>query len=159
MSSIPELITDDIITALSAIATPDYDFTPGAVEQERIIQDFDNRFPFIEVSGPNATIQFGKHTQGDQHNLEYVITYTDLLRYDGDIDSDDPLPKQTASVVQNLHKALMVDHTRGGYAVRTKPLEYGYAAFADESGNAHFEVYLIIQVESFIDIFDMSQLG
>jgi hypothetical protein len=155
--SIPEQITDDIVSALEAISNPDYGFTPGAVEQERSHLIVNGRYPFIEVAGSSATVEAGTYTQGDDHGIEYVITYLDILN-DTDIDNDDPLPKQVASVVRDLHKALMVDHTRGGLAIMIRLREYGYTNYTADGGE-HFEVYMIIEVQTIIDTFDMNNLA
>lgn len=157
MQSIQEKITNDIETTLAAIATPDYDFTPGGVEQERVVSDINDRYPFVEITGPDADVQFGKHTRGDLHKLEYVITYTDDIS-DNDVNSD-PLPKRTSSVVANLHKALMVDYARSGNAIMTRPLNYGHSIYLDENNTPKFEVFLVIEVEAMIDTFDMSLKG
>lgn len=157
-SSIPELITDNIVSTFAAMTVVGgYDFAPAAVEQERSVQIVNGRYPFVEISGPSATVDFGSHTQGDIHRLRYLLTHLDKLD-DTDIDNDDPLPKQVASVIANYHKAMMVDHTRGGYAHRTQLMEYDYESYASDEG-PHFEVYMIFEVETILDIFDMTKLG
>jgi hypothetical protein len=158
MITIASLITDNIIAALKAMTVVGgYDFAPGAVEQERSEQIIAGRYPFIEVAGPTGVIDFAAHSQGDIHTLSYTITYCDKLN-DTNISTDDPLPKQIASVVGNLHKAIMVDHTRGGYAIKTMPRDYGYVSYQTDQGE-HFEVYINIDVETLINTFNMATQG
>jgi len=158
MTSITSTITENIVTALKAMTLiGGYDFVPGAVEQERSEQIIANRYPFIEVAGPSGSVDVGAHSMGDMHTISYTITYCNKLN-DTNIATDDPLSKQVASVVANLHKALMIDPTRGKNAIMTRMKEYGYVNYQTDTGE-HFEVYLNIEVEAIIDSFDMAKLG
>ena len=156
METVTEKITNNIESTLAAISLPDYDFTPGAVEQERVVTDINQRFPFIEISGPEGQVAT-KTTRGALHTLEYVITYVDDIT-DSRLSSD-PLQKQTASVVGNLHKALMTDYTRGGLAQMTRLKNYGGSSYPDENECETFEVWMVVEVDALIDMFDMSKLG
>jgi len=155
MESITEKITDNIVSSLEAMSTDnDYDFTPGAVEQERSVQIIGDRYPFIEVAGPEGVVEPMKDTECDEHTLSYVITFVDKLN-DTNYATDKPLTKQAASVVCNIHKALMADYTRGGYAIMTWLRGYGYTNYTADTGE-HFEVYVLIEVQAHIDSFDMT---
>jgi len=156
---IQKKITDNIVAALQNITTGNgYTFTAGAVEQERSVLIVNGRFPFVEVAGPIGSVDTGNQTQGDQHMLEYTITYLDKLN-DTDVDNDDPLPEQVANVYGDIHKAMMVDHTRGGNAVMTRLVDYSYTNYTVEDSGEHFEVYMVFEIQSFIDSFDMTQIG
>jgi len=155
-TSIIELITDNLVSSLEAMTVVGgYDFAPAKVEQERSRQIIGDNYPFEEVAGPLGEIE-PKITEGDEHVLHYVITHLDKL--DDTSAGSDPLPKQVASVVANLHKAIMADHTRAGYAVTTAATEYGYINY-DAGGVQMFEVYLMVDVTAIIDMFDMSKQG
>jgi len=158
MISKTELITDDIVSTLAAMTVAGgYDFAPGAVEQERSVLIVNDRYPFIEVAGPSGSVEQGVHTQGDEHTIEYVVTYLDKLD-DTDVDNDEPLPKQVASVIANIHKALMADHTRDSLAVMTTLKEYDYTNYTADSG-PHFEIWMVWEVRAILDSFDMTKLG
>lgn len=157
MQSITEKITDNIESALKQITLPEYDFTPGAVEQERVVTDKNNRFPYVEISGPSAEVQAYRHTRGDLHKLQYVVSYQDDIS-DYTLESP-PLPKQTASVVANLHRAIMADPTRGKNATITRLLDYGHTVYPDENNVPIFEVYAVFEVEAILNSFDMTISG
>lgn len=155
--SIPERITDNIQSTLQGVTEANgYDITVAAVEQERIIQQIDGRYPFVEIVGPLADVD-NDSTQADEHSLEYTVTYYDEY-VDMNPDTQEAAPKQAASVVSNLHRALMVDHTRGGLAVMTRLSEYGYANYVDERQMPVFVVYMTIRVQTLIDTFNMKSL-
>lgn len=160
MAIIQELITDNIVAALETITVANgYTWTVGAVEQERSVLIVNNRYPFIEVAGPMADVNTGHIANGsDEHTLEYVITYLNKLD-DSDVLNDEPLTKQVASVYGAIHKAIMTDHTRGGYAVMTRLKDYGYSNFSDEQEGEHFDVFMVFEVQTFIDSFDMTLQG
>lgn len=155
LTSITSLITSNIVTALGLIKTSSgYDFTPAAIEQERSLMVIDERYPFIEVSGPSVNVNTFEYTKGDEHILTYVISYRDRID-DTNFETDKPLPEQTANVIANIHKALMVDHTRGGYAITTRIKEYGYINYMSDTGE-NFEVFMSIEVQALIDSFNMT---
>jgi hypothetical protein len=157
LTSITDSITDNVIDALELIDDEDgYDFTPGVVELERSIMIVNDRYPYISVSGPAANVEFAAATRTDIHTLSYIVSYIDLID-DTDTD-DDPLPKQAANVVANIHKAMMTDHTRGGKAITTRLREYGYINYDSDTG-VHFEVYAAYEVEAHIDTFDLTAQG
>lgn len=155
---ITALITQNIVAAITSVTTENgYDTNIEYCSQERISDRRDDRYPRVEIAGPALDIDQGTHTQGDQYDLEYTLFYYNPINDDSF--DDEPAPMQTQNVVADLIKGLMVDHTRGGYAIMTRPAEAFYTIEYTNDGGPVFVVALTVNVTAIIDSFNPYSLG
>ena len=122
-------------------------------EQERMSDRTNGVFPRLELAGPAITLsseEEGVNSTGKQKcKLEYSFLYYD--RINDEQSTTDPASKQTRNVPADIIKALMVDHTRGGYAVMTTATD-AYPTI-DFIGDVPVFLWVItFEVDTFIDM-------
>jgi hypothetical protein len=114
-----ESILDNIVSTLEAIVTgSDYNYTPGEVRlglrhQEELPK---SKFPAYFVAGADEKRK--NHAQREYtSDMEVaVVGYV----FAADAADEELLERQVSRAIADITRALMVDVTRGGYAVTTE---------------------------------------
>jgi len=145
-------ITENLKTALESLFT--YGGTP-TVELERLYQRIGTRYPFIEVLGPYSEIETKMHNVTDTKNEYTLMYYTD---YNDETQTDDSIAYVTRNVAGDIIKQVMLDITRGGYAIVTKVVGYGNG-FESYEDRLDYFVYVVLEITARIDALDPSLLG
>jgi hypothetical protein len=137
--SIVAQITDDLVTALHGIEL--YGGRSTA-EKQRMFLNIGNRYPYIEVCGPDIEkkVQTHKSTLCD---LEYEIRYH-INKDDDYLDENTEISYLTRNVSADIIKAFMGDRTRSGKAQDTKYESYGY--YFDLTHNDEFVFFVFVDI-------------
>lgn len=146
-------ITKNLKTALESLST--YGGTP-TVEEERLYLTIGDRYPFVELSGPYSEVEPEMHNITDT-KLEYVIKY--YVNYnDEDYKTKSAITFITRNVPGDIIQRVMVDVSRGSYAIKTSVVGYGNA-FETQEERVEFFIYVVLEINARIDAKDPSYLG
>ena len=151
--SIVSQITQNLKDRLETLST--YGGTP-TVELGRLFNTINNRYPYIEIIGPNVEVETQTHQVADS-KLEYVLKYT----VDGNDENETEngeISYLTRNVAADIIKHVMNDISRGGLAQNTKATEYG-ADFEIVGENVDYFVYVVIEIQTLIDSSDPYLIG
>lgn len=150
---IGQLITNNVVTTIAGVTTANgYGTNIAECIQERIVMRANDAYPRVEVSGP--AVSFSREEEGvnprgrTKIKLEYSAFYYDQV--DDSAADDEPVSKQTANVPADIIKALMVDRTRGGYAIMTTITD-AYSSIDFIGENPIFLWVITFEVETFIN--------
>ena len=123
------LITANMKAALEAIqGQPDYNTTIDTVEEARtVLRIEDQNYLLLQEERV-------RYLEDYQHTNDVIYQYT-IVFFSGNNDEapNDPYAYQNRNVVADITKALMIDRTRGGYAMNTTIDESGPDFFADSN--------------------------
>jgi len=144
--------TQNIKTVLGAIST--YGGTP-TVELERVVLEINNRYPYIEISGPYIDV-YPQFTNVDVETAEYNILY--FVNYNDEDQTEDEITYVTRNVAGEIWGALMADVTRGGNVINTSIKNWGNS-FELVDGRNEFLVYVIIECTLRTDSTDPALVG
>lgn len=146
-------ITENLKTALENLSS--YGGTP-TVELERVHLNIGGRYPFIELLGPYTEKEAQIHNVA-KTKVEYVIKY--YINYnDEDYANDEAITYVTRNVAGDIIQQVMLDVSRGGYAIKTSLAGYGNAFEAQEERIEYF-VYVVLEINARIDAKDPTLLG
>jgi hypothetical protein len=151
--SIVSQITQNLKDRLETLST--YGGTP-TVELGRLFLDINNRYPFIEIIGPNVEVETQTHQVADS-KLEYILKYT----VDGNDENETEngeITYLTRNVAADIIKHIMNDVSRGGLAQNTKTTEYG-ADFEIVGEGIDYFVYVVIEIQVLIEATDPYLIG
>jgi hypothetical protein len=154
--SIIARITANRKAALAAITTAGgaYTFTPAAVEEQRITQDIDGRYPFILLSQEEADDE-DEYNVASHVKQRYTVVYLDQDNDEKSLVSGvktypDEIFKHFRNVNADLIKAWMADRTCGGLAEYTRTLGFSQNVFND-NGMVYYASWVTFEVEALID--------
>lgn len=145
-------ITENLKTALESLST--YDGTP-TVELERLYTRINGRYPFVVLNGPYADVETQTHNTA--HTVfEYVIQY--FVDYNDEDQDEYAITYVTRNVAGDIIKQILLDTTRGGYAIFTRITGFGNGFDGGEEGFDYY-VYVVIEVETRLEATDPSLWG
>ena len=123
----------------------------ATVNLERLYLKINDRYPYIEISGPHCEVEV-RSSKGEDTSIEYAIKYY-IDKNDESIIANTEITYLTRNVTNVIIKKIMEDQHRRGLAENTKVIDYGFAfELIDEE--IEFIIYVIIQVQSLISITD-----
>jgi hypothetical protein len=118
------------------------------VEEARIDDDPENRYPFVRLSSPQVTV-----TNRANKRATCEIRYTMYLvdnRINDSGKSNPPLDRVIKNDAADLCKMIMADNQRGGLAARTHWDGYGpYAVYDPVEVGIYVNVMIIANVNEF----------
>lgn len=117
-------------------------------EMQRHIRKINNRYPFIELSGPASEV-VSRGSGVSNVNLHYLIEFRDL-RIDDSYKEGlivDPVAITFANVSADLQTILEADITRGGNAENTEWGDFGYYFDLLNDGGEEFVIYQEVLVK------------
>lgn len=139
--SISAQITANIKTALETISGV-------TVEYGRQFFDIQNRYPYIALLGPNATVE-NQAYKVDDTTLEYLIQYIDKVNDDSQT-PDTEYMYQKRNTAADIIAAVMADKSRGNLAQHTKTTSYSFEDYGD-ADMPLYGVAVVIEVQARID--------
>ena len=143
-------ITANRKAALQAITTVGeaYTFTPAVVEEQRLVQNINGRYPYVLLVQEDATIE--EESNYSEHVIQ-KYTVVCINEYNDDDPDDDEIVKEFRNVNADIIKAWMVDKTCGGLAEYTRTLGYNSEVNIDTKGINTFVSWVVFEVEALID--------
>ena len=146
-------ITNNLKNALELLST--YGGTP-TVELERLFLSINGRYPYVEILGPYSEVETRMHNVADT-KLEYIIKYY-LAYNDEDYANVSAITYVTRNVAGDIIKQVMLDVSRGSYAIKTSVVGHGNAFEAMEE-RVEFMIYVVLEITARIDAKDPTYLG
>lgn len=146
-------ITNNLKTALAGLST--YGGTP-IVELERLLLIINDRYPYIQLCGPYSEVETQIHKVAETR-LDYIIKY--FINYNDESETlNTEITYVTRNVCGDIIKQIMIDPTRGEYAIITKYTDYGYI-FEIMEDNIEFYRYIFLEITTRIDANDPYLIG
>lgn len=158
------LITANIKAALQTITIANHYHTNiGTVEEKRSefnsVAEVDT-FTLLELLPPVNEEDY-QHTEDE--TLKYMIYY---FNGKNDEKGKDPIQYEDRNVAADIQKSLMVDRTRGGYALNTRKISDGHNYYLQQSSSgsssgsiAQMCTWVLIEVQTLINADDPYQLA
>lgn len=118
-------------------------------ELQRFIRKINNRYPFIEISGPAAEV-VSRASGLTNVNLHYLVEFRDNRISDDYIAgvNKDPITLTMANISADLQKISQLDITRGGNAENTNWGDFGYYFDVGPDDSQEFVVYQELTVQT-----------
>lgn len=152
--SIIALISQNLVTTLDGKKLS-RDLVRTITCEEQRLQTMRIEYPYIAVVGPSVQVK-SRANKSAHCSLDYNLYLVDNEINDEQRRNANPVAYQMRNDVSDIIKFLMVDITRGGYAVRTHWNSY------DPMINPEGPEYIIaldIEIECFVNEFDPYLLG
>ena len=125
------------------------------VEEERLFNVINDRYPFVLINGPYSNPDRTVHNV-DNTKLNYTIQY--FVKYNDEDQNEDAITHVTRNVPGDIINKIMEDVTRGGYAIKTKTTDFGNA-FELISNRVEFFQYVVLEVSARLEATDPGLLG
>lgn len=151
--SIVSQITQNLKDRLESLST--YGGTP-TVELSRLFPCINNRYPYIEVIGPEVEVETQTHQVADS-KLEYILKYT-ISGNDENETENGEITYLTRNVAADIIKHIMNDVSRGGLAQNTKATAY-WQDFEVFDDGIEYNIYVIIEIQALIEATDPYLIG
>jgi hypothetical protein len=162
--SIRALITANVKATLETITVANgYETDIGTVDEKR--SEFDSMaetdsYTLLELLSPEKEDDY-QHTEDNK--IKYIVYY---FNGKNDEKGNDPIQYTDRNVAADIQKALMVDRTRGGYALNTEKISDGHnyymqqSAYGNSSGSiAQMCTWFLFEVHTLINADNPYQLA
>ena len=123
-------------------------------ERQRLRLNINDRYPYVEILGPFASVQDRSNRSMDTELRFGLIFYEDTINDD----SGDEIARVLDNVAADIISLVMSDITRGGYALKTDYDGYGYF-MSGEPSQPQACVYIDLTVQAYISATNPYQIG
>lgn len=149
--SIHAQITANLKTALAALtAANGYSFTVAAVEEVRLTESPNARYPFVLIDRGAVSIDDNAELNNAMNcTLPYSVILVDTGNDENET-ANGEISYSKRNYVSDIIKAIMTDHTRGGLAETTMIKTFGDGVYS--GAGASYICFVEIEVRALIDV-------